>query len=407
VPEAGRLTLDTYLAWGDAYTSGFRNTQWDPASLQGLYPEAQAVAYPTLLAGQLALASELTFTQHLTVGNGSGYVALLSVASPHCSGQISRLSKELRTATPGWNEPSALPVINNLSVPHLRLASVSTDSLSLVNPFAGRLHLEGSYVNQMATRPYTFATLWLGMEDLLNQAMTGAANVGYPALPNERFVQQYAEVFAALARNNQTPYVLVGNLPDITRFPFFSTVSHRYRSIENCNRDPEPVYIRRGGSTDGTVAGPRDQILLSANERIGNNNGLTGLLGLHPDNPLPNALVLDEQERTAIQQAIRRHNASLDSLVAVHNQQTGYQQVVVVNLWQTFEQVAQGMTTDGLTVSQDYLGGGIFAIDGLYFTPRGHALVANAFVETINQTDEWEASIPPLTLTDFSGIVFP
>jgi len=400
-----RSRLDGYLAWGDAYGAGFRDTQWDPGSLRGLYPEAQAMAYPGLVAGQLALAQALTFEQPLTTGQGSGYLALERIDPPACAGMLPRPYTELRNSSSGWNEPVQSP-IHNLAIPHLRLGQVSNDSLPQANPFAGRLGLQGSYLAEMAQRDYTFATLWLGMEDLVDRAMTGAANVAYPALPVAAFAQRYAQVFAALQRQEIT-HLLVGNLPDITTFPFFTAMSHAYRSIETCAQPPQAIYLRVGGSGEVRVATPRDQVLLSARERLGRSNALPGLMGLHPDNPLPNSQVLDEQERKSLQRLIDQYNQSLDSLVQLQNEQAGYQQVVVVDLHRQFDLVAQGFTEDGLSLSHAYLEGGVFGVDGLYFTPRGQALVANAFIAAINHTSGWQASIPPLNLTDFSGVIFP
>lgn len=404
-PTPGQLNLSQYLAWGDAYSAGFRDTRWDPGSLLGLYPEGQSTSYPVLLAGQLALATEMTFVQPLTTGDGSGYLALEKILPPSCPEQMPIPQTQLRHSSSGWNDP-ARPPIHSLAIPHLRLSQVSQDSLIQTNPFASRLGLQGSYVDELATRSYTFATLWLGMEDLVDRAMTGAGNVAYPALSVGSFVQRYQAVLSSLRRSART-HVLVGNLPDITTFPFVGSLPHRYRSVETCGQAPQPIYFRRTGNTLPAVATSQDQILLTARSRLGSSNSLPGRLGLHPENPLPNTLVLDAQERQTLQDAIGQYNQSLDSLVYRHNQEAGYQQVVVVDLRQLFEKLGEGMTEDGLLLTNAYLEGGVFAIDGLYFTSRGQALVANAFIEAINQAAEWDASIPPLNLTDFPGIIFP
>lgn len=406
-PEVGQLDVSLYLAWGDAYSAGFRNTQWDPASLRGLYPEAQALAYPALLAGQLALAQPMTFTQPMTLGDGSGYLNLLGLLPAGCPGQPPQVQTQMRNSTPGWNEPVAAP-IHNLALPHIRFSTLTADSLALINPFASRLSLHHSYHTHLATQFYTFATLWLGMEDVLGRAMTGAANVGYPELPLSTFVARYAALLEAMDRRTPTHF-LVGNLPDLTQFPFFTTMPHRYQSAETCERAPQPIYFQRrhGGQVTTVVAGPQDCILLNARDQLGRGNNRPGSLGLNPDNPLPSSLVLDQEERSHLQAAIARYNSSLDSLVRAHNHRQGYQQAVLVDLWTWFAPLSDGLTVDGLTLSDDYLDGGIFAIDGLYFTPRGQAFVANAFIDAINRTDSWEASIPPLTLTDYTGVVFP
>ncbi|MEM9936573.1 MAG: G-D-S-L family lipolytic protein, partial [Bacteroidota bacterium] len=60
---------------------------------------------------------------------------------------------------------------------------------------------------------------------------------------------------------------------------------------------------------------------------------------------------------------------------------------------------------DGIELNNQYINGGVFSLDGLYFTPRGNAFAANIFIEYMNAT--FSASIPLISLADYPAVFFP
>jgi hypothetical protein len=123
---------------------------------------------------------------------------------------------------------------------------------------------------------------------------------------------------------------------------------------------------------------------------------------------LPDSLVLDTDERQTIQQLVQSYNNGIRSLVADMENQYPSTKFAVASLDPVFSQIANfGIRVDGLSLSSDYLLGNVFSLDGLTFTPRGNALVANQWIKAINQTPGFQAKVPPLDLAGYSGILFP
>lgn len=406
--SAGVLELSEYAAWGDGYTAGFAQAGLTPHSLPGLFPAGQQQAYPALLAQQLALVdSEVSFVQHLTTGNGSGYYALEELEADPCEGQPPAMYRELRQAYSNWSAPGPTPP-DNLGVPYLPVAAVHDPNRAYQDPFAQRINLQGSYVQAMAQHPGRFYTLWLGLSDVMGYAMTGTASATYSPTPGATFARHLADMLRSLNQNRASPvHLLLGNLPDPTQFPYFQALPHRYVSAEDCNSWQQPVYYQEDPAETIHILSEHDRLLLPAQPQIGKTNRKPGLVGLHRDNPLPDELVLTQAELAEVQTIIQDYNRRIDSVARHFNDSLGYSMAVVVDLYQQFAQLDPGLTIDGAPVSSHYLSGGIFEADGHTLTPKGQAYVANAFIEAINQTSDWDAGIPLLNLANYPGVRFP
>ncbi|MEM9987249.1 MAG: hypothetical protein AAF804_19310, partial [Bacteroidota bacterium] len=190
-------------------------------------------------------------------------------------------------------------------------------------------------------------------------------------------------------------------------FPFFQALSHQYISTEDCNRSTRPIYYFTDQANDALIAESEDLILLSAEPSLGSSNNLPGLVGLHRENPLPDDLVLDQNEVSQVRAIIRTYNQIIDSVAIAFNDSAGYQAVAVADMFSVFENLSGGIISEGAYVSTEYLEGNIFEVDGLYLSPKGNAFVANEFIRTINDVDEWRAQIPLLNLADYPGVRYP
>jgi len=406
-PDAGILQLKQYTAWGDAYTAGFTQSNWEPGSLRGLFPEAQEYAYPALLARQFAQTGEIDFSQDLLPGKGSGYVSLLEVRDAICEGQPPTIVTTQILPTTGWSEASDT-LLNNLGIPHLKVANVQSDSLMLSSPFAARVGVKQAYTHAIREHKHQFATVWMGIHDVMEYALTGGGNVAFSITPAEKFRQEYSAIIEALLEGaGQPKYLAVGNIPDITNFPYFRAQGYNFRTLENCFGNPQPIYFRTSQPEEIRIAKEGDLILLNGRDRIGTLNQYEGYMGLNPQNPLPSTMVLDQTEASLVRNRILRYNEVIDSLVQEVNRVAGYNQVVMVDLYEGFTRLEGEWIQDGLRMSNAYLSGGIFSSDGIYLTPRGNAFVANLFIEAMNQVDGWTVSIPPLNLTDYPGVPYP
>ena len=56
-------------------------------------------------------------------------------------------------------------------------------------------------------------------------------------------------------------------------------------------------------------------------------------------------------------------------------------------------------------MSSTFVSGGAYSLDGLHFTPRGNALLANEFIKSINTY--YGARIPEINAGNYRGALFP
>ncbi|MGB5287310.1 MAG: hypothetical protein WBN42_02390, partial [Ignavibacteriaceae bacterium] len=60
-----------------------------------------------------------------------------------------------------------------------------------------------------------------------------------------------------------------------------------------------------------------------------------------------------------------------------------------------------GIIVNGITFTSDFITGNTYSLDGVHPTTQGYGIVANAFIETINE--KYGASIPFINLATLPG----
>ena len=410
VPSEGILHLDEFVAIGDGYVAGKTNAILndslnDSLGDTGWHREGQLNSFPRLLANQFSYARSLTFTQPLLSDKGSGSIILKALEAPLCPFQRPAPLFEQITADPAWASTPPPGRVDNLGLPGLSipalsmpLAATRLKGYSLLGVSPGQ-----SYLQAAKKREGRFFAVFLGLESLVQYALEGAQTPGL--VPVQEFSRYYAELLDSLLTDSESA-CLIGNLPDPTQFSYFSRITPRFVNIENCEGTFKPIFITRA-SGEIEPASQHDRMLMDALPYLGTDYGGQGPFGLTSLNPVPADWVLDAQERLSFQQQIHRYNESIDSLVQLINHRAGTVRAAVVNLNDAFEELPGGTIELGLGLSNEFLSGGIFALDGLYLTPRGNAWLANQFISVMNRTRAWGAQIPPLDLTAFPGVRYP
>ncbi|MEL6626099.1 MAG: SGNH/GDSL hydrolase family protein [Bacteroidota bacterium] len=421
-PSLGKVDVGNFQAFGDGYSAGFANTDTEsPQSLLGLYADAQSFAFPALMATQFNLIRNVSFNQHLATDAGSGYYYLTEATQSNCPDRLIQSQIERADALPEWQvgpDASLYATIDNWALPHVKIADITQNDLTTTEKiFMGRLSPTGSvnmtYLDHVQQAEPSFFTLWMGTRDILEYAISGGANPAYPLTPPAEFAKNFARLLDSLHSPGQSgPLGIIGNIPDVTVFPFFHHISHTFSNSEFCDDDPLPLYIRRSSNSGESVeAIQSDYILLRAKDRIGEIDPAPGNplpKGLDPENPLPESWVLDFEEAYQLRLHVEAYNDIIDSLIQSHNASLSTPAFVKVDLYNLFQNLnASGITLNGLEITNEYLLGGIFSLDGLYLTPRGQALIANEFINAINQAPQWSATVPFLNITDYQGVVFP
>ncbi|MEM8847185.1 MAG: G-D-S-L family lipolytic protein [Bacteroidota bacterium] len=113
--------------------------------------------------------------------------------------------------------------------------------------------------------------------------------------------------------------------------------------------------------------------------------------------PLEDQWVLTPEEQEAIATALTAYNQSIESLA----EQFGLAFVDANALLADLN--ANGLPqADGSVVTSTFATGGGFSLDGVHPAPRGYAILANAFVEAINET--YGSNLPGVNPLDFTGL---
>ncbi len=234
--EAGSADFSNYIAIGNSLTAGFMDAT--------LYNTGQANSLPALLAQQLEFTGAPDAFDQPDINSELGFNT--SVANPQNGTVLGRF--KLDTSIPGpsptiGGDPITpysgdVANLNNFGVPGIVVGQLLTPATGgpeqqnpAFNPFYQRFATSpGSSTilgDAIATQP-TFFTLWIGSNDVLGYAVSGASN---PALLTSEadFNTQFHEVINQLIANTSANGV-VGTIPSVSLVPFFRAVS--YDAIE-------------------------------------------------------------------------------------------------------------------------------------------------------------------------------
>ena len=408
------LQIESIIAYGDGYMAGYTNSTRGSEEIHGaggLYEEGQKTSIPKLVVDQYNALRDLheiqpvLFRQPTAWGQGSGRLSVDKLANPGCSFLPSYAVTHRELPHSGWEEQVSGP-FHNFSVPHLRTSQIKQTDLVYHNPFYQRMHPDSSlsYLELIRNQDADLFLLWIGTNDILEYALSGAKTQDFAMTEVSLFAELYREILQT--QLSQGRKGLVATIPDVTLFPYFQTVPRTFLHFQNCYSNPRPVFIETKVDS-GTVvraATYADLLLLPSQNLINrDNNGY----GISESSPVPDHLVLDEGEVSQIRERTDQFNAIILNLLEEFNSQAEEMPLSLVRLDLTFAQLREGKFETGVYLDAKHLTGGAFNLDGLYLTPRGNALIANHFIREINRFPSFKATMPVLNLREFSGVLFP
>jgi lysophospholipase L1-like esterase len=373
-------TFGRYVAIGNSQTAGFMDA--------GLIAQGQAGSYPALIARQIAsqLDTPPPFQQPFVAAPGIGSTDTGSPAV--IAGVLYWNGSEITLlgTTPAADVPTLLLAkdllqpYDNLGVPGATLWDVSHATSSATSqtgrnpyfdlilrnataqtptPFLGMTQL----TEAVARRP-ALITLWIGNNDVLGGATSGNPVVGTNVTPPINFVAMYSALVAALqdsveARTGAKPLIVAANIPSVTSVPYF---------IPKATFDA----IAGGGHAVATVESDVTYVLLPALSYV--------LAGGHL--PLPGNYTLTAAEVAAVENAINGYNDGIAGVCAA----AGMPLVDIHALLRTVATTG----VDGLHATHFLFNGHdatttAFSLDGIHPNNRGQGLIANAFIDAINE----------------------
>ncbi|MCS6885993.1 MAG: SGNH/GDSL hydrolase family protein [Acidobacteriota bacterium] len=257
---------------------------------------------------------------------------------------------DLINARPDPNNP-ATPIFVSLGIPWL-----------FDNPPVRRSQIE--FVETMNPKP-TAIILFIGGNDALAAGLN--SNLDLLTDPN-KFATDYEELVRR-AKATGAQLILV-TVPDIPLIPAF--VSNRDVAVI-AGTAPELLALATG-IQEG------DYVTLRALP------SLVAILNNQQKGPLPKELILTKKQAKKISKAIKKYNAKITEIAA-------REKFPVVDLNVLLNELAKkGIQIPGVgTVNNKYFGG-VGSLDGIHLTNTGNALLANAFIDTINKF--YNTSIP-------------
>ena len=370
-PSTGQVNFSTFVTLGNSLTAAYQNG--------ALYESSQMYSIGKLIADQVGIP----FEQPIVSDPGTG----------------GRLEVEALTATgikiytnPNQGQPKNLNLnrpYNNLAVPGAFLydvanATSSTTCYSYVfggqaNPlFDLVLRGQGSMLSQAKVLNPTVVTLWIGNNDILGHATSGAT---VPYTPSVNFAALYNALANELAATGAK--VVVANIPDVTAIPFFTTVGPTLAA-----QGISAVWVVRGVGDTIPVNVMTNYLTLKAIDLLNQGKGLS------KPNPLPNSVVLDSLEALNVKNVINDYNTTIASVATAKG-------FGLVDANALLNNAKKGLTVNGIKFTTQYVSGGLFSLDGVHPTSRGYAIIANEFIKVINQ--KWGANIPLVNVANIPG----
>jgi lysophospholipase L1-like esterase len=422
VASLGSATVKKYVAVGNSLTAGYQSA--------GLYASAQMYSYPNLIAQQLtkAGASIGSFEQPLYSDPGT----------PDATGKASRYEiislvgpvigpKGLTAGSP-TNTALARPY-DNLGIPGIPLAGFMDTTGTYQSAPLGRDAIlrwtsgpfpKNVFKQAVALSP-DLMTFWLGANDVLGYATSGGVSPAAPT-PTATFTALYTQALGNIRASLPNVKLVVANIPDVKAIPFFNTVGPAVAA--KITPLGVKLYYQKAGES-GVATGQTS--LTEANAPLltltgmtyaaylGQPNGLwyrankypalppgidtTKPFGFHPQNPWPNALILDADEQTACANAVSAFNATIATVAAANG-------AAVVDFFTFFNNVARnGYNVSGETYTTAYVSGALFSLDGVHPSSRGYGIVANEYIKVINS--KFGMTIPYVDISQIPGIPAP
>jgi lysophospholipase L1-like esterase len=374
-PTPGPVSFSAYYSVGDSLAAGYVNNS--------LVETHQRNSVPALIARQAGVAD---FQQPLVTEPGIPPESVLSrlVPTPLI---------EPKAAAPGAPRNAGLArSYNNLAVPGATIVDALTRTTDNGGLHDLILRGRGTQVAQaVAARP-SFVTLWIGNNDVLGAVVRGRAIEGVTVTPAATFRAAFQQIVTALRATGAR--IVAANLPDVTAIPYATTLQRVVVNPQTgqpvlVNNQPVPLLGPEGPLPPGTL------VTLAAGALLAQGHGIPAALGGR-GTALPDEVILDAAEVAFLRDRVNANNQAIADVAQAAS-------IPVVDVNGFYRAVlADGYTLGGVTLRNNFLTGGIISYDGVHPTELGYAILANEFIQVINQAG---AELEPVNIGPFTGIV--
>lgn len=408
-PESGQVDFTNFVSIGNSLTAGYESS--------ALFETGQMYSFGNLISKQV----------------NTPYVQPL-ISDPGIGGQIKIVSLDPFVTTQEPDDAGSPKNLNypapynNLGIPGIVLGDVmgatSTENSYSHSPFIDIiLRGQGTQFAQAQLLNPTMVTLWIGNNDVLGYATSGGVSPSAPT-STANFGYLFNLLTDGLAATGAK--VAVANIPDVSTIPFFTTVGPGFAQLLAANGVQGFYYQNHnfqaipGAPSQLTGNSPSLLLTLVAQSYLtkfgqpsgqfyrdyGIPPGLFGVdttkaFGADPANPIPNALILDASEIQITEDAVHAFNYLIGTSVSRYPSQ-----FVVVDVNGLLNKIrnsdaAGGTDFGGIKFSTTFVTGGLFSLDGVHPTAQGYAIIANEFIEAIN--NKFNAKYLPVDISTIPG----
>ncbi len=367
-----KAEIKKYVALGDSISAGYQDG--------GLVVDFQMESFPKLISLQLDIGD---FQQPLISQPGIPPVMVIKSLYPSI----------VIVPKPGLGVPLNLYLprpYDNLAVPGATtysLLSTITDGGGMHDLILRGL---GTQLQQGIALKPDLITLWIGNNDVLRAVLAGRVIEGVTLTPLSSFQSYYTQIITAL-KGTTSAKIVIANIPDVSSIPYVTALP--IYLVDPLTRKPvlvggNLVYLigPKGNLSSGDYITLPASVYLAQGIGIPKAAGGTGL-------PLPDEVVLDKDEVSAIKARTEQINSFLKNVSSTYN-------IPVLDINSLLKKATkEGINVGGVKLTSAFLTGGLFSLDGVHPSSVGHAIVANEFIQLINQTYGYD--IPLINLYDF------
>jgi len=413
------LALSKIVAVGNSTTAGFQSS--------GMMEAFQINSYPFLLAQQLG---KTEFEQPLVLAPGIGVPSGLTPMYLDSEGNITQDTLEVNPLLLLKNALLARPY-DNLGVPGADLndllntvGGVPTNpwfDMILRNPTLGNT----TQLEQVVMLQPTMVLLWAGNNDVLGAALDGGDLDQITS--QEDFASRMEQIITQLQSDLPNKMIVQANIPYVTDIPYINTLDGVFLGVPMVfDNTLQPVDFGGGTylplATSETAVEHITLIGLGAYQQgigipdsaymvdvYGMDPALASqieagmiIAGLTPTGiPLDGTMTLTSDEASVIKAAVDGFNQTIASLATTYR-------VPVVDANATFTELNEN-GIDGATGKFVLLDPATtaFSLDGVHANNAGNAIVANAFIEMINNALQLDSQISGIDVNTKLGQYLP
>jgi len=389
VPLLAFGQYQSYYAIGDSLTAAF--------SSYSLVESVQKNSYPALIARQMGIS---VFEQPLVSEPGIPTKLVLSRLNPVTIAPMADAQ--------GVPLPPGVPL--NLDYPHPYnnlgvVGAILDDCLNTTSDPQGRHDLVlrgmGTQVQQAILSQPDLLTVWIGANDALTAVLYGTAIQGVTLSSKIYFQQEYDQLLDILGAGTHAD-IVVANVPPVTSNPFVNTIPPYIINPATgqpvIGPDGLPMTYMGQSDTGSAFIDPHAYVTLNALPYIEQGYGIPVALG-GKGVGLPDSVVLTPNETAMIEDYVDSYNASIAASAQSHHVALFDAHAFISSLY------ANGLDLAGIHLGPAFLTGGLFSYDGFHPTSIGYAVIANAFINVINEA--YGHHIKPVGLAPFLAQTAP